>query len=149
MSLKAPVPLHSPRHCRSAIASPVIGSPSSNPAAISTAPSSPKCWRRRTPTKAVVLVLGDFVGDDEALDVAGALVDLADPHIAVDALDRETGDIAVAAMDLDRVGGDPLGHLGGEELGHRRLLDAGLRHRAAPRLRARGRAPRRFGSPYR
>src|ERR1700730_11021851 len=71
-------------------------------------------------------VLGDVAGDDEALDVAGALVDLAHPDVAVDALDREIGDIAVAAMDLDRVRGDALGHLGGEELGHRGLFDAGL-----------------------
>src|SRR5207237_685980 len=72
------------------------------------------------------LLLGNLAGDDQALDVAGALVDLAHPDVAVDPLDQEIGDIAVAAMDLDRVGGDALGDLGGEELGHRGLLDAGL-----------------------
>src|SRR5580704_1780772 len=69
-------------------------------------------------------VFRDLASDDEALNVAGALVDLAYANVAVDALDREIGDIAVAAMDLDRVGGDAFGHLRGEELGHRRLFDA-------------------------
>jgi hypothetical protein len=53
----------------------------------------------------------------------------------VDALDRESLDTAVAAMDLDRVGGDPLAHLGGEELGHRRFLEAGLAGVAASSTR--------------
>jgi hypothetical protein len=52
--------------------------------------------------------LGDLARDNQALDLAGALVDLADADIAVDALDREIGEIAVAAMDLDRVVGDLL-----------------------------------------
>jgi hypothetical protein len=41
---------------------------------------------------------------------------------------RSTGkvvDVAVAAVDLDRVGADLLGHLGGEQLGHRGFLEAG------------------------
>jgi hypothetical protein len=42
----------SPRHCRSAIASPASGSRWSNPEEISTAPSLPKCWRRRTRNEA-------------------------------------------------------------------------------------------------
>src|SRR6266568_3315030 len=69
---------------------------------------------------------GDLARDQQALDVTGALVDLAHPHVAVDPLDRKIGEIAIAAMDLDRVRGDPLGHLGGEQFGHRRLLEAGL-----------------------
>src|SRR5437870_13041981 len=36
---------------------------------------------------------GQFAGDDQALDVAGALVDLADADIAVDPLDREIGEV--------------------------------------------------------
>src|SRR5690606_28085018 len=64
--------------------------------------------------------------DHHALDIRGALVDLADADVAVDALDREIGEIAVAAMDLDGVGTDAFGHLAGEQLGHRRLLEAGL-----------------------
>jgi len=47
--------------------------------------------------------------DQQALDVAGAFVDLADTHVAVDALDREVGHVAVAAVDLDRVRADALG----------------------------------------
>src|ERR1041384_6668758 len=43
-----------------------------------------------------------------------------------EALDRKVGDIAVPAVDLDRVGADALGRLGSEELGHRRFLDAGF-----------------------
>src|SRR5205085_4975747 len=76
-------------------------------------------WRRRS-------VPGDLAGDDQALDVAGALVNLADPHVAVDALDREIGEIAVAAMDLDRVRGNALGHLRAEQFRHRRLGEARL-----------------------
>src|SRR4051794_12571700 len=69
---------------------------------------------------------GNLAGDDQALDVAGALVDLADADIAVDPLDREIGEIPVAAMDLDGVGSDPLVHFRGEQFGHRRLGQAGL-----------------------
>jgi hypothetical protein len=94
------------------------------------------------------LFFGDFAGDHPALDVADALIDLADSHIAVDALDRKVGDAALAAVDLDRVGGDPLGHLGREELGHRRLLDAGGPSSCAPRRRAPGRALQRSGLAF-
>src|SRR2546421_2464012 len=69
---------------------------------------------------------GDLAGDDQALDVAGALVDLADADIAVDPLDRKIGQITVSAMDLDGIGGNPFGHLRGEQFGHRRLGQAGL-----------------------
>src|SRR5471030_1230422 len=71
-------------------------------------------------------------GDQQLLDVAGAFVDLADAHVAVDALDRKVGHVAVAAVDLDRVRADALGHLGGEQLGHRRLFQtrqSGILHR--------------------
>src|SRR5688572_13928269 len=62
--------------------------------------------------------------DQDLLDVAGALVDLADAHVAVDAFHRKVAHVAVAAVDLDRVRAYPLSHLGGEELGHRRFLEA-------------------------
>src|SRR5690606_7988238 len=54
-----------------------------------------------------------FAADDDLLDVAGAFVDFTHAHIAIDALDQEILEEAVAAMDLDRVGADALGHLGG------------------------------------
>ena len=44
--------------------------------------------------------------DDQALDVAGALVDLANAHVAADPLDGKTLQVAIAAMDLDGVGED-------------------------------------------
>src|SRR3954467_8170103 len=78
-------------------------------------------------------LLRDLARDDQPLNIAGALVDLAHPHIAIDPLDREIGEIAIAAVDLDRVGGDALSHLGGEQLGHRRFLQAGLAGVAARR----------------
>ena len=55
-----------------------------------------------------------------------AFVDLAHAHVAVDALDREVADVAVAAEHLDRGAADALGHLAGEQLGHRRFLQARL-----------------------
>src|SRR6266571_4070600 len=67
---------------------------------------------------------GDLARDQQALDVTGALVDLAHPHVAIDPLDREIGEVAIAAMDLDRVRDDTLGHLGSKQFGHRRLLEA-------------------------
>src|SRR5690606_28689461 len=51
--------------------------------------------------------------DQDALDVARTLVDLAHAHVAVDAFDGEVRDIAVAAEGLDRVRADALGHLRG------------------------------------
>jgi hypothetical protein len=63
--------------------------------------------------------------DQDLLHLGGAFVDLADAHVAVDALDREVADVAVAAEDLDGRRAHALGHLAGEELGHRRFLQAG------------------------
>src|SRR6185295_10509931 len=71
--------------------------------------------------------------DDELLDVARAFVDLGHAHVPPQALDREIGDVAVAAVDLDRIRAHALGHLGGKKLGHRRLLDAGRARVAQPR----------------
>src|SRR6478672_9101664 len=67
---------------------------------------------------------GERAPDHQTLDVAGALVDLADAHVAIDALDREVGHISIAAMDLDRVRAHALGHFRREKLRHRGLLEA-------------------------
>src|SRR5262249_32660493 len=64
--------------------------------------------------------LEDLAGDDHALDLGGALADLGELGVAEDALDRELGDVAGAAVDLDGLGGGLHGGLGGEELGHGR-----------------------------
>src|SRR4051794_13120029 len=57
-------------------------------------------------------------GYHQPLDLAGPLVDLGDLRVAEVALDREVGEVAVAAEDLHRLLGGPVGHLGGEHLGH-------------------------------
>src|SRR5262249_14834927 len=66
-------------------------------------------------------VLEQRARDHEALDLGGALVDLHDARIAVEAFDRVFLHVAVAAVDLDRLVGDPVRGLAGVELGHRRL----------------------------
>src|SRR5437667_3467326 len=48
--------------------------------------------------------LEDFAGDDHALDLGGALADLGELGVAEDALDREFGDVAGAAVDLHGLG---------------------------------------------
>src|SRR5262245_60458934 len=68
---------------------------------------------------------GQLTADDQPLDLAGALVDLAHARVAVQLLDREVLEVAVAAVDLDGLRAHPLGHLGGVELGHRRLAPVG------------------------
>src|SRR5262249_46395191 len=80
-------------------------------------------------------------GDDEALDLARALVDLRDLGVAVVALRRELLRVAVAAEDLDRLAGRPARDGGGEQL-RLRPLDAVrapglLQPRRAPRQGAR------------
>src|SRR3954471_6669890 len=67
-----------------------------------------------------------------ALDVVRAFVDLRHAHVAPQALDREVGDVAVAAVDLDGVRADALGHLGCKQLRHRRFADARLALVAQP-----------------
>src|SRR3954469_18744509 len=56
-------------------------------------------------------------GDDQALDLAGALVDLRDLGVAVVALGGELLRVAVAAQDLDRLPRLAAGDAGREELG--------------------------------
>jgi hypothetical protein len=58
-------------------------------------------------------------GDDRALDLVGAFVDLGDLGVPVEPLDLEALDVAGAAEDLDRVGGARHRHVAGEALGHR------------------------------
>lgn len=73
---------------------------------------------------ALGLAASQAARDDHPLHVAGAFVDLAHAHVAVDALDREVLEVAVTAQGLDRRGAHPLGHLRGEQLGHRGLAQA-------------------------
>src|ERR1700688_2864022 len=76
------------------------------------------------------------VGDHHLLDLAGALVDLGDTGVAEVALDVVLARVAVAAVDLQRLVGDPLRHLGREELGLR-----GLERVALPLVPGPGRLP--------
>src|SRR5476651_1059377 len=69
-------------------------------------------------------LLGEVARDEEPLDLARALVDLRDARVAIVALDGIVVQVAVAAMDLDRLGAHPLGKLGGIELGLRRFRKA-------------------------
>src|SRR5918992_5136696 len=61
----------------------------------------------------------DFLGDDEALDLRSALVDLEQLRVAHELLDRVLLDVAVTAEDLDGVGRDLHGRVRGEPLGER------------------------------
>src|SRR6266404_9443703 len=63
----------------------------------------------------------ELLGDDHALDLVRALVDLGDLGVAHEALDRELAGVAVAAEDLHRVGGHLHGGIGGQALRHRGL----------------------------
>src|ERR687895_746788 len=62
-----------------------------------------------------------LTGDDQALDLRGALVDLEQLGVAHELLDRVLLDVAVAAEHLDRVGRDLHGRVGGEALGEGRV----------------------------
>src|ERR1700737_1371086 len=64
----------------------------------------------------------DLAGDDEALDLVGALIDLGEADVAEQPLDAVVTRIAVAAMDLQRVGDVFHRHVGGEQLGLRGLF---------------------------
>src|SRR5437773_262647 len=66
----------------------------------------------------------ELAADQHLLDLVGAVVDLEDPGIPVELLDRVIVREAVAAVDLDGRRTDALTHPRGEELGHRRTLDA-------------------------
>src|SRR5688572_7988626 len=62
-----------------------------------------------------------LLGDDEPLDLVGALVDLHDLGVAHEALDGEVAGVAVAAEHLHGVRGDLHGGVAGPALGHGRL----------------------------
>src|SRR6476620_5163352 len=79
--------------------------------------------------------------DDQALDLARALVDLGDLGVAVVALGREVLRVAVAAEDLDRLAGPVAGHARREQLG----LGALDRVRPPRLLQARGAPDQRAG----
>ena len=64
----------------------------------------------------------DYARDHDALDLARALVDPRDAHVAQRALDREIAHVAVAAVDLQRDVADLPRVLGREQLRHRGLL---------------------------
>src|SRR6476620_204180 len=60
-----------------------------------------------------------LTGDDQALDLVGALEDLGHLGLAHVALDREVLRVTVATEDLDRIGGDPHRGVGAHQLGDR------------------------------
>src|SRR5699024_279558 len=72
------------------------------------------------------LLAENVAGDNDALDLARALVDLGDLGVAHHALNRVILGVAVAAVDLDRLGGDLHGSLGSEQLGGSSVEGEGL-----------------------
>src|ERR1700754_2357939 len=72
-------------------------------------------------------------GDDQALDLGSALVDLGHLRVAVVAFHRELARVAIAAEDLDRVARDAAGDGRGEELGLRALDRVGMPRVLRPR----------------
>src|SRR5215211_3926192 len=74
-------------------------------------------------TRATLVAGGheDLAGDDQALDMRGALVDLEQLGVAHELLDRILLDVAVTAEDLDGVRRDLHGRVGGEALRERRV----------------------------
>src|SRR4051794_39620348 len=60
-------------------------------------------------------VAEEVARDDQALDLARALVDLGDLRVAVVALGGEVLRVPVAAEDLDRLARDPARDAGGEQ----------------------------------
>src|SRR2546422_5517005 len=60
--------------------------------------------------------------DDEALDLAGAFIDLGDLRVAKQFLDGEIPHVAVPAEQLHRLSRHPHRRLGGEQLRHTGVL---------------------------
>src|SRR5438132_12146884 len=87
-----------------------------SPRASRTAPGAP--CRSCVPSQ-------DLAGDDELLDLRGALVDLRDLRVAEKALYLVLARVAVAAVHLDGVGRHLHRRLAGEVLGHLRLFTVG------------------------
>src|SRR3989441_9589145 len=71
-----------------------------------------------------VSLLEKPLGDDLFHHLGGARGNGPEPHVAEEALHGELPHVAVAAVELDRLVRDPVGHLGAEELGHGDLGDA-------------------------
>src|SRR3954469_23845973 len=68
------------------------------------------------------VLLQHLARDDEALDLVRPFVDLRDLRVAHHPLDWVLLDVAVAAEDLHRIGGDLHGDVAAVELRHRRDL---------------------------
>src|SRR5712692_4481648 len=64
------------------------------------------------------------LGDDLFHHLGRARGDGPEPHVAEEALHGKLPHVTVAAVELDRLVRDPVGHLGAEELGHGDLGDA-------------------------
>src|SRR5438552_18334101 len=71
------------------------------------------------------MLLGKRPSDHEPLDLARALVDLADADVALNTLNRKVGYIPVTTVDLQRRRTCTLRHLGREQLRHQRLRQSG------------------------
>src|ERR671914_466843 len=60
----------------------------------------------------------ELAGDDHLLDLAGALADQEERGVAVQALDRVLGRVAIPSVDPEGLGDDLVAHLRAEVLGH-------------------------------
>lgn len=56
-------------------------------------------------------------GDQQALDLAGALIDLGNACVAVESFHRIIVQVAVATVDLDGLLAHLFGHFAGEQFG--------------------------------
>src|SRR5688500_1889359 len=82
-------------------------------------PRAPPVTRATRPERSISIGTRHeyLTGDDQALDLRGALVDLEQLGVAHELLDRVLLDVAVAAEDLDRVGRDAHRGVGAVRLG--------------------------------
>src|SRR3984893_5174095 len=69
-------------------------------------------------------LLEEPLGDDLFHDLGRPRGDGPEPYVAEEALHGKLPHVAVAAVELDGLVRDPVGHLGAEELGHGDLGDA-------------------------
>ena len=103
-------------------------------------PGSPTATTSPTPSAAWLAVVGSAAqgaGDDQVLDLVGALADLEHLGVAVEAGHRRLEHVAEAAVDLDRLRRRPGRHPAGLQLGHGRLLQERLARCRAGRRRGR------------
>src|SRR6266511_579525 len=73
-----------------------------------------------------LVALQELPGDHQLLDLAGALSNQQERGVAVQALDRVLGAVAVSAVDAEGLGHDLVAGLGAEVLGHAGLEVAAL-----------------------